>query len=55
MVTVADVVIRTMTMDDLDFVLEIDQLSFPQPWPESSYRFTPVYQTCSERITSYES
>jgi ribosomal-protein-alanine N-acetyltransferase len=39
MVAVTDIVIRTMTMDDLDSVLEIDQLSFPQPWPESSYRF----------------
>ena len=39
MVAVPEVVIRRMTMDDLDTVLQIDQLSFPQPWPESSYRF----------------
>jgi ribosomal-protein-alanine N-acetyltransferase len=39
MVAVPDVTIRPMTMDDLDTVLEIDQLSFPRPWPESSYRF----------------
>jgi ribosomal-protein-alanine N-acetyltransferase len=32
-------VIRPMTVDDLPVVLDIDRLSFPQPWPESSYRF----------------
>lgn len=32
-------VIRPMTLDDLPVVLDIDKLSFPQPWPESSYRF----------------
>ncbi len=39
MVAVSEVMIRPMTMDDVDLVLEIDQLSFSQPWPESSYRF----------------
>jgi ribosomal-protein-alanine N-acetyltransferase len=39
MVAAPDLVIRRMTMEDLDTVLEIDGLSFPRPWPESSYRF----------------
>lgn len=39
MVAIPEIVVRRMTMDDLDTVLQIDQLSFPQPWPESSYRF----------------
>jgi ribosomal-protein-alanine N-acetyltransferase len=28
-----------MNLDDIPFVLEIDRMSFPIPWPERSYRF----------------
>lgn len=28
-----------MTLDDLPAVIEIDQLSFPNPWPKNSYRY----------------
>lgn len=31
--------VRAMGLDDLAHVLEIDQLSFPVPWPERSYRY----------------
>jgi ribosomal-protein-alanine N-acetyltransferase len=31
--------IREMALDDIPIVLQIDQLSFPLPWPERSYRF----------------
>lgn len=33
------VTITPMTLDDIPQVMEIDQLSFPQPWSEQSYRF----------------
>jgi ribosomal-protein-alanine N-acetyltransferase len=39
MVAISNVTIRPMSMDDLNRVTEIDKLSFPLPWPESSYRF----------------
>jgi len=35
----AEVVLQPMTVDDIAQVLEIDRLSFPQPWSEGSYRF----------------
>jgi ribosomal-protein-alanine N-acetyltransferase len=31
--------IRRMTLDDLQAVLEIDELSFPLPWSAKTYRF----------------
>lgn len=34
-----ELLIRQMRLDDLPAVLEIDRLSFPVPWPASSYRF----------------
>lgn len=33
------VLLRRMTLDDLDQVVAIDQLSFPIPWPARSYRY----------------
>jgi [ribosomal protein S18]-alanine N-acetyltransferase len=35
----ASIVIRQMTLADIDQVLEIDQLSFALPWPRSSFRY----------------
>lgn len=37
--TLTPIAIRAMTLDDLPEVLAIDQLSFPSPWPERSYRY----------------
>lgn len=34
-----EVHIRPMTLDDLDAVVAIDQLSFSLPWPSRSFRF----------------
>ena len=31
--------IREMSLEDLPAVLSIDRSSFPNPWPERSYRF----------------
>ena len=31
--------IRPMTLEDIEEVAEIDQLSFANPWPQSSYRY----------------
>jgi [ribosomal protein S18]-alanine N-acetyltransferase len=31
--------IRKMTLDDLEQVIEIDQVSFSLPWPQRSFRF----------------
>ena len=31
--------IRTMTVDDVPAVVELDQISFSLPWPERSFRF----------------
>ncbi len=31
--------LRTMRLDDIPRVMAIDSLSFPNPWPESTYRF----------------
>jgi len=31
--------IRDMTLEDIPAVLEIDQVSFSNPWPERSYRY----------------
>ncbi|MBE0409017.1 MAG: ribosomal protein S18-alanine N-acetyltransferase [Anaerolineales bacterium] len=31
--------IRPMNFADIEGVLEIDRISFPTPWPESSYRY----------------
>jgi ribosomal-protein-alanine N-acetyltransferase len=36
---VAGIVIRAMRADDILQVMAIDSLSFPNPWPESTYRF----------------
>lgn len=33
------VIVRRMTLDDIDQVVEIDRLSFPIPWPARSYRY----------------
>jgi ribosomal-protein-alanine N-acetyltransferase len=33
------VLLRRMTLDDIDQVVAIDQLSFPIPWPVRSYRY----------------
>ncbi len=35
----AEVTLEPMTLADLEQVVAIDRLSFPQPWSESSYRF----------------
>ncbi|MBL8055873.1 MAG: ribosomal protein S18-alanine N-acetyltransferase [Anaerolineales bacterium] len=35
----AAIAIAPMTLDDIPQVLQIDRLSFPQPWSEQSYRF----------------
>jgi ribosomal-protein-alanine N-acetyltransferase len=35
----AAIAVAPMTLADLPQVLEIDRLSFPQPWSEQSYRF----------------
>jgi len=37
--TLTPIAIRGMTLDDLPEVLAIDGLSFPNPWPERSYRY----------------
>jgi ribosomal-protein-alanine N-acetyltransferase len=37
--TLASIAIREMRLDDLPEVLAIDRLSFPNPWPERSYRY----------------
>lgn len=33
------IIIRKMTMDDIEQVLAIDRVSFSLPWPERSFRF----------------
>ena len=33
------VILRAMTMDDIDEVVEMDRLSFPTPWPARTYRY----------------
>jgi len=33
------VILREMTLDDIDQVFEIDRLSFPTPWPIRTYRY----------------
>jgi len=35
----AAIVLQPMTLGDLEQVVAIDRLSFPQPWSEGSYRF----------------
>jgi ribosomal-protein-alanine N-acetyltransferase len=37
-----EIQIRPMTLDDLDQVLAIDQLSFSLPWPRSAFRYELV-------------
>jgi len=37
--TFARLTIRPMTMDDLETVVAIDQMSFTTPWPANSYRY----------------
>jgi len=32
------VILRPMTLDDVDRVVELDRLSFPTPWPAHTYR-----------------
>jgi len=34
-----NVVLRAMTIADLDQVVAIDRISFPTPWPKDAYRF----------------
>ena len=34
-----NVMIRKMTLDDIEQVIAIDQVSFSLPWPERSFRF----------------
>lgn len=34
-----NIIIRKMTLDDIDRVIEIDRMSFSLPWPERSFRF----------------
>lgn len=34
-----NMIIRKMTMDDIEQVLVIDRMSFSLPWPERSFRF----------------
>jgi ribosomal-protein-alanine N-acetyltransferase len=34
-----EIVAREMTVDDIPGVLAIDQQSFPNPWPEHTYRY----------------
>ncbi len=34
-----NVFIRRMTLDDLQVVVQLDQMSFSLPWPERSFRF----------------
>lgn len=34
-----EAIVRSMTLDDLPRVVEIDRASFTLPWPEHSYRF----------------
>ena len=36
---VAGLAIRAMRADDIPRVMAIDSLSFPNPWPETTYRF----------------
>jgi ribosomal-protein-alanine N-acetyltransferase len=36
---VAGLAVRAMRADDISRVMAIDGLSFPNPWPESTYRF----------------
>jgi len=33
------VILRSMTLDDIDNVVELDRLSFPTPWPARTYRY----------------
>ena len=33
------IIVRKMTMDDIEQVLAIDRVSFSLPWPERSFRF----------------
>lgn len=39
------VIVRRMTLDDVDQVVEIDRLSFPVPWPARSYRYELMNNT----------
>ncbi|MCI0556619.1 MAG: ribosomal protein S18-alanine N-acetyltransferase [Anaerolineae bacterium] len=34
-----NIIIRKMTMDDIEQVIAIDRVSFSLPWPERSFRF----------------
>ena len=34
-----NIIIRKMTIDDIERVIAIDRLSFSLPWPERSFRF----------------
>jgi len=48
----SEAVIRRMTLEDLPEVLQIDQLSFPLPWSERSYRFELTENTASHMLVS---
>lgn len=47
-----EMVIRSMTLDDLPAVLEIDRMSFPIPWPERSYRFELTENPASQLLVT---
>ena len=34
-----NIIIRKMTLDDIDQVIAVDRMSFSLPWPERSFRF----------------
>lgn len=46
------IVIRAMMLDDIPGVIEIDRLSFPIPWPASSYRFELTENSASTLLVA---
>lgn len=52
MPSAGEIVIRAMTLDDVPGVIEIDRLSFPIPWPASSYRFELTENSASTLLVA---
>lgn len=47
--------IRAMTLEDIPGVIEIDRLSFPIPWPASSYHFELTKNSASTLLVAERS
>lgn len=51
-VPIGDMIIRSMTLEDLEVVRRIDRLSFPIPWPERSYRYELLKNPASHLLVA---